>query len=121
MLTGQIENDDIDELLQLFLEQNSRYEELGSRYDAIDSIRVFTNSIYVFFDDEVLACDAASFFNNYKFKEFLLRACVIFNNGNDEEHGRNGYEHHNLAFKSRYVKPKVSMDCEILIENRQLK
>ena len=123
MLTEGIENDEIDELLQLFLDQNSRFAELGSRSDSIDSIRVFTNSIYVCFDDESLACDAASFLDNYKFREFLLRACLVSNriDGNDEESGQNGFEKHNLGFKNRAVKQKSSNDCEILIENRQLK
>ncbi len=131
LLTDQIVNEELNELLQIFLDQNSRYQELGSSPDAINSIRVFTNSIYVCFDDESLACDAAEFLNDYKLKEFILRACLISNNvheayGNDnnDDQGLNGLEQQNsLNFKNRAMamKQKVSNDCEILIENRQLK
>jgi hypothetical protein len=134
LLTDQIVNEELNELLQIFLDQNSRYQELGSSPDAINSIRVFTNSIYVCFDDESLACDAAEFLNDYKLKEFILRACLISNNvhdaygnaldDNNGDHGQNGLEqHNNVHFKNRTMsmKQKVSNDCEILIENRQLK
>jgi hypothetical protein len=136
LLTDQIETREIDELIQTFLEQNIRYEQLGSRGTAhvIDSIRVFTNAIYVCFSDESLAIDASSFLNNYNFKEFELKACLIFNskannsshNNYDqlEENGNSCFETNGYSFsKNRNFTHKLKLfnDCLLLIENRQLK
>ena len=129
VLTEQLEAADFNELVNTFLAQSSRYEQMGTPSDVVKSIRVFTNSVYVNFDDETLAQDACAFLNNYAFKTFQLKTGLILNSKKHEQEQNaadtdefdldSSQNRGHLALAAN--KYKFSTDCQILIENRQLK
>jgi RNA recognition motif-containing protein len=128
--TSQLTNNDIDTLLNSFVNQNEKKKahaggnETTGELLPVDKVRVFKDSIYVSFVDEKDAQDAVAFFNGFRFKGFALRSFYT-----DSSRLRHKTPQAETSFipETTPTNSKIARfqftktECEIIVVNRCLK
>ena len=112
-----MEDHELEQLIAAF--SNSKQQQqanVTSNRQAINSIRVFRDSIYIEYAHEEDSIDAVKFFNNYSFKSNRIQA-VLIKKCLSQEPNKDTNDENDVASTHQ----ASQMDCEILVANRQLK
>ncbi|CAF0883561.1 unnamed protein product [Brachionus calyciflorus] len=116
--TNDLNNNEINKLINLFLNSNQ-----NNKSTRISSLKVLRDCLYVVFENQNEAFNAAKFFDNYNFKNFRLKSYVI--NSSESKEKQSLETSQDEEYESEYdysnTYRKNSIECEILVSNRQLK
>ncbi len=118
--TTLLEDHEIEQLVATFSNAKQQVSNTSNR-QAINSVRVFKDSIYIDYLHEEDASDAVKFFNNYLFKSNRIQAILINKNFFNETNELNNENENDTNDNKVATNRAYQVDCEIVVANRQLK
>jgi hypothetical protein len=124
--TSELENNDINLLMNHFT-NSEKCKSASDEGEIIEHVRVFKDSVYVSVRSEKDAENAASFFNGFKFKSFVLKSFFVDLNSlssciENQEEAESFSDYANYPSNERSNKIQFrKVECEIIVANRCLK